>query len=280
MAPHLRVRKAETTVGIKHASSSSPTRTTAVHPIAEKSTGASKKLPSTTMDFVAIHKSVVADISKMGHKVGTHLPGRTFAAVSKVAKKQQVSSAVRARIVKSITKDVDTRDVNAHKAVTTQVKGRAVVNQIKNMGGKPMSLLTTNSVKTGVDVGFVTSKQHRRTGPSVVISGRVSKKSTAKTGDASALSPTTVMRTKVAKTVAAEIRKLGKGKLPAPSVVHARARISPAKIAVNTEILKRAAVKEIKRSRKPISPIRSPTKKSMHPKSPMKSNGSPRSKTH
>ncbi|KAK6099605.1 hypothetical protein MT418_001008 [Batrachochytrium dendrobatidis] len=234
MAPYLRTRKSDT---IK------PTSPNA------KSLAAS--------DYAAIHKTVVASISKMGPNVTSQLTGKkTFPSSSKIAKKHQMSSAVSARIVRELTIDVPKKDINKRKAVAAQVRNRAVVNEIRKMVRNPMKLLTTNSVKTGVDVGFVTQSR-RNTAPTALVIGRVGKK--AATPRSKGVSPTT-MRKKVTKTVASEIQKLGKGKLPAPSVIKARARIAPAKIAVNTEILKRAAVKEIRNKRKPISPLKSPKK--------------------
>ncbi|KAL2914650.1 hypothetical protein HK105_205789 [Polyrhizophydium stewartii] len=245
---------------------------------------------TTKTDFKTLHQKVVADIARMGPAVSQLAHRKTFAATSKVAKKHQAASAVSARVIRAAASGIDPETARLKVAVNAQVKNRAVLNQIKSLGAKPINLLTKNSVRRGVPVGFVTGA-----GASGLGAGRVSKKlppiapkpagasSAGASGSPTRKSPMAVSPTRngnssasasggtnghgasaavsptgerITKSISAEIRKFGVG---TPSSVKARTSVAATKTAVNTEVLKRAAVQEIKQ-RRPTSPIKSPAK--------------------
>eukprot|EP00842_Homolaphlyctis_polyrhiza_P005532 jgi/Hompol1/5980/HPOL_004789-RA len=201
-----------------------------------------------------LHKKLFEEIQKGGTKLR-----KTFAATTRLAKKNQMTHAVQARIIKSVSSDEQLAAAkHARTSINAQLIKRAAEKQIKQMGAKPIALLAKNSIKTGVPVAFVTSHHS---------AGRVHKKVVPAASASTKHAPTSPTKTdtgrdpvgeRITKAISSEIKRLAgnRGKLR-PSEVKERTAVASVKTAVNTEIRKRAVVHEIKGTKRPTSPVRS-----------------------
>ncbi|KAI8901002.1 hypothetical protein BC833DRAFT_646550 [Globomyces pollinis-pini] len=143
----------------------------------------------------------------------------------------------KAKVLSKIVKDMDPKLVKLRTAINAQVLNKGLVNEIKKLGSRPIARVAKHVVHKGISLKPV--------------AGGVSKKKTQARKD-------------VSKVLNQEILKMASLR---PSQVREKIIASQSKILVNTEIVKKAVIDEIKKRAQKKKTPKSPTKS---PKSPTK----------
>ncbi|KAI8920573.1 hypothetical protein BC831DRAFT_478786 [Entophlyctis helioformis] len=207
-----------------------------------KSTPSKPNPPKSPTSPSSAHKRMMAELVSTGTAA---IKRKTFPAITPLARRNQKTQAAAARVVRQVVQasGATPADIDHHAAVVAQVVKRGAEHQIKRMGANPIALLAKTSVRrTGIPLSTTRMPQ--------VIARELARVHTTP----SPTSPT---------------KKLSTSALVKPSVVKARARAAAAKMTVNTQVLKRAVVREIGK-RKPVSPVKSPVASKAKASSPKK----------
>ncbi|KAI8907344.1 hypothetical protein EDD86DRAFT_276757, partial [Gorgonomyces haynaldii] len=175
--------------------------------------GVSKKTKEE--DANPIMKSLVDEILSKGDQIKQVISKKTFPADSKIARQNQIAAAIQARVVSSaIGKDAPKQVKEAREQLNTAILKKAVGEEIKQMGSRPISLVTKTAVSKGLDLKSLQAKP--------TISAHIEPE-------------------RIPRLIAKELSVVGDLK---PSEIDSKRRLAPAKIAVNTEIVKRAVIAE------------------------------------